>query len=133
MTMSDVVPVIKDYDQLRLTFDTEYKGMNQLIRVLVVDDHDVVRKGLRSLLTSKYGIEVVGEADNGIDAVIKAHDLQPDVILMDLVMPGNNGIGATQEIIHNQSALNIYDPTNGANSFGLILRTNKGIYTGPGT
>ncbi|UCC54409.1 MAG: response regulator transcription factor [Anaerolineaceae bacterium] len=72
--------------------------MDQLIRVLVVDDHTVVRKGLCSLLTSKYGIEVIGEAADGLDAVNKARDLQPDVILMDMVMPGMDGLVAIQEI-----------------------------------
>lgn len=72
--------------------------MDQLLRVLVVDDHTVVRKGLCSLLTSKYGIEVIGEAADGLDAVNKARDLQPDVILMDMVMPGMDGLVAIQEI-----------------------------------
>lgn len=72
--------------------------MGQLIRVLIADDHAVVRKGLRSLLTSKYGVEVVGEANNGIEAIRVARELRPDVILMDMVMPGKNGIEATQEI-----------------------------------
>ena len=76
--------------------------MDQLIRVLIVDDHLVVRKALRSLLTSKYRIEVVGEADNGIEAVNMVHSLQPDVILMDLVMPGKNGIDTTREIIREE-------------------------------
>ncbi len=80
----------------------EYECLNQLIRVLVVDDYDVVRKALRSLLTSKYGIEVVGEADNGIEAVDLVHTLQPDVILMDLVMPGKNGIDTTREIMREE-------------------------------
>lgn len=72
--------------------------MGRLIRVLVADDHAVVRKGLRSLLTSKYGMEVVGEADNGVAAISMAREVQPDVILMDLVMPSKNGIEATKEI-----------------------------------
>jgi len=80
----------------------EYESMDRLIRVLLVDDHLVVRKALRSLLTSKYRIEVVGEADNGIEAVDMANSLQPDVILMDLVMPGQNGIDATQEIVFKE-------------------------------
>jgi len=80
----------------------EYKGMDRLIRVLLVDDHLVVRKALRSLLTSKYRIEVVGEADNGIEAVSMAHSLQPDVILMNLVMPRKNGIDTTREIMREE-------------------------------
>jgi NarL family two-component system response regulator LiaR len=72
--------------------------MDRLIRVLVVDDHTVVRKGLCSLLTSKYGIEVVGEAGDGDEAIEKARTLQPDVILMDLLMPGKTGLEAILEI-----------------------------------
>ena len=72
--------------------------MGQLIRILVADDHSAVRKGLRSLLTAKYGTEVVGAAENGNEAIRIAHEVKPDVILMDLVMPGKNGIEVTREI-----------------------------------
>ena len=72
--------------------------MSSLIRVLVVDDHAVVRKALSSLLTSKYGIEVIGEAADGVEAVEKTRALKPDVILMDLVMPRKGGLEAIQEI-----------------------------------
>jgi NarL family two-component system response regulator LiaR len=68
------------------------------IRVLVADDHDLVRKGLCSLMTAKPGIEVVGEAADGVEAVLKARSLQPDVILLDLVMPRKDGIEAIVEI-----------------------------------
>ena len=57
------------------------------IRVFIVDDHAIVRDGIRSLLATEPDIKVVGEAENGKDAVTKAQSLQPDVILMDLVMP----------------------------------------------
>jgi NarL family two-component system response regulator LiaR len=68
------------------------------IRVLVVDDHAVVRKGIRALLAEIEGIEVVGEAGDGQEAVAQADALRPDVILMDLVMPGMDGIKATRQI-----------------------------------
>ena len=70
----------------------------RLIRLLVVDDHTVVRKGLCSLLRPKHGIEVVGEAGDGVEAVEQARSLQPDVILMDLVMPRKTGLDAILEI-----------------------------------
>jgi NarL family two-component system response regulator LiaR len=69
------------------------------IRVLIVDDHAIVRDGIRSLLATEPNIEVVGEADNGRDAVSRAQQLQPDVILMDLMMPAMDGIEATRRII----------------------------------
>jgi DNA-binding NarL/FixJ family response regulator len=68
------------------------------IRVLVVDDHGVVRRGLRGFLDLLDDIEVVGEAENGRQAVEEAAQLQPDVILMDLQMPELDGIGAIAAI-----------------------------------
>lgn len=71
-----------------------------VIRVLIADDHHVVRGGLRALLETEEGIEVVGEASDGVEAVLKARSLEPDVLLLDLVMPRKNGIEAIQEIKH---------------------------------
>lgn len=76
------------------------------IQVLIVDDHAVVRQGLRTFLelhddASSLPIEVVGEAANGVEAVERAYHLQPDIILLDLVMPGMDGIEATAKIIKN--------------------------------
>jgi NarL family two-component system response regulator LiaR len=68
------------------------------IKVLIVDDHAIVRKGIRSLLTTEPDIDVVGEAADGAAAVVQAGKLCPDVILMDLVMPGMDGIEATRQI-----------------------------------
>ena len=68
------------------------------IRVLIVDDHAVVREGLRTFLELQDGIEVVGEAGDGEQAVARASELEPDVILMDLVMPQLDGIGAMGEL-----------------------------------
>ena len=68
--------------------------MAETIRVLVVDDHAVVREGLRSFLDLQDGIEVVGEAADGEDAVSAASRLDPDVVLMDLVMPRLGGVAA---------------------------------------
>jgi NarL family two-component system response regulator LiaR len=72
--------------------------MTEVIRVLVVDDHAVVREGLRALISGKPDMELVGEAGDGQQAVLLARSLQPDVILMDLVMPGKDGIQAIQEM-----------------------------------
>jgi DNA-binding NarL/FixJ family response regulator len=68
------------------------------IRVLVVDDHPVVRQGLRSFLSSREGIEVVGEAADGEAALGELRRLRPDVVLMDLVMPGTGGVAAIRRI-----------------------------------
>lgn len=68
------------------------------IRVLVVDDHTIVRKGIRALLAEIDGVVVVGEAGDGREAVTQAEALQPDVILMDLVMPHMDGIEAIRQI-----------------------------------
>jgi DNA-binding NarL/FixJ family response regulator len=68
------------------------------IRVLLVDDHSVVRKGLRTFLAYDTELEVVGEAADGAEALSLAQELKPDVVLMDLLMPGMDGITATAEI-----------------------------------
>jgi NarL family two-component system response regulator LiaR len=68
------------------------------IRVLVADDHAIVRKGICALLATEEGIEVVGEAEDGQRAVEAVARLRPDVVLMDLVMPGVDGLAATRRI-----------------------------------
>jgi DNA-binding NarL/FixJ family response regulator len=68
------------------------------IRVFLVDDHPVVREGLRTFLESRDGIEVVGEAGDGESAVTAIERLHPDVVLMDLVMPGMGGVAAIRRI-----------------------------------
>ena len=72
--------------------------MAETIRVLLVDDHEVVREGLRSFLSLQDGLEVAGEAADGEQAVREAERLRPDVILMDLVMPRLDGVGAMREL-----------------------------------
>ena len=68
------------------------------LRVMIVDDHRMVREGLRMALEVENDMEVVGEAGEGSEAVAKAQELKPDVILMDVMMPGMNGIDACQEV-----------------------------------
>ncbi|HEY3346658.1 MAG TPA: response regulator transcription factor [Nitrospirota bacterium] len=72
--------------------------MGEMLKILLVDDHTIVRQGLRALLESQEGFQVVGEADNGRDAVKKAQELQPDVVIMDIAMPILNGLEATRQI-----------------------------------
>jgi NarL family two-component system response regulator LiaR len=73
--------------------------MDESIRILIADDHAIVRKGLRTLIASEPGMEVVGEAADGLEAVQQARALRPDVILMDLVMPHQSGLEAIAQIV----------------------------------
>jgi len=72
--------------------------MSEIIRVMIVDDHPVVRRGIKSLLAEEEDIQVVGEAMNGRDALEQVAALQPDVILMDLVMPEMGGVEAIEKL-----------------------------------
>lgn len=74
--------------------------MKEPIRILITDDHAIVRKGLTVLLSTERDIKVVGEAQDGLEAVEKAGSLKPHVVLMDLVMPRMDGIEATRKITH---------------------------------
>jgi DNA-binding NarL/FixJ family response regulator len=68
------------------------------IKVLIVDDNEVVREGLKSILEPQTDIDVIGEAVDGLDAVVQAEKLSPDIILMDAHMPGIDGTEATRRI-----------------------------------
>jgi DNA-binding NarL/FixJ family response regulator len=68
------------------------------IRVLLVDDHALFRRGIASIVAAERGFQVVGEAGNGLEALDRARELMPDVILMDIFMPGANGLEATRRI-----------------------------------
>jgi NarL family two-component system response regulator LiaR len=72
--------------------------MAEIIRVLIADDHPVVREGLRGLIEIQPNLELAGEAVDGVEAVEKAKSLQPDVILLDMVMPRKDGVQAIAEI-----------------------------------
>jgi NarL family two-component system response regulator LiaR len=78
-----------------------------MIRILICDDHAVVRAGLRALIEAKPDMELVGEAADGVAAVEKARELRPDVILMDLVMPRKDGIEAIRDIKRENSQARI--------------------------
>ncbi|MCB9077649.1 MAG: response regulator transcription factor [Anaerolineaceae bacterium] len=81
--------------------------MSDMIRILIVDDHPVVRHGLRGMLSLKPGLEVVGEAEDGEEAVLQARLLQPDVILLDLMMPRKDGLAVIQALKQEAHSANI--------------------------
>lgn len=78
-----------------------------MINVLVVDDHDLVRTGIRRMLADVDGVNVVGEADSGEAAVLRARELKPDVVLMDVKMPGIGGLEATRKIIRSHPEIRV--------------------------
>jgi DNA-binding NarL/FixJ family response regulator len=79
----------------------------ETIRVLIADDHDYFRRGLRALLRLIPEVELVGEATNGDEAIEQAVALQPDLILMDLHMPGRSGVAATSEILRTSPHIGV--------------------------
>ncbi len=80
--------------------ETGHFNMKEKIRLLVVDDHPVVRKGISMCLGHRPDMEVVGEAADAREAISKAHELQPDVVLMDIAMPDMSGLTATSRLRH---------------------------------
>jgi two-component system response regulator DegU len=74
-----------------------------MIKILIVDDHRIIRDGLRSLLSEEKEIEIVGEASNGEEALLKNRELSPDLIIADITMPEMNGIEMTREICKEDS------------------------------
>ena len=77
------------------------------IKILIADDHKIVREAIASLLNNELGMEVVGEAEDGRTAVQLAGDLQPSVVVMDIEMPNLNGIEATRQIVHDLSGVKV--------------------------
>lgn len=111
--------------------------MTEAIRLLIVDDHIIVREGMCAMLEMKEGMRVIGEAGDGFEAVEMALKLSPDVILMDLEMPRKNGIGAIHEIIEQQPDARILVLSNfsedaqiaesiRAGAQGYLLKTARG-------
>ncbi len=81
--------------------------MSKPIRVLLADDHPVLRQGIRTILEMEDDIQVVGEAENGEEAIRKTRELQPDVLVLDMAMPGKNGIEVVRELAADQIPVNI--------------------------
>jgi DNA-binding NarL/FixJ family response regulator len=96
MLMRNEAPVKEAYSGIISYPETE--AVPETIRILLVDDHQVVREGLRRMIELNDDIRVIGEAGDGREAIVKARELVPDVIVMDLKMPGMDGISATYAI-----------------------------------
>ena len=96
------------------------------IKVLIADDHAIVRHGLSALLGTEHGIEVVGEAKDGNEAVARAKQLAPDVVVMDIVMPRKDGVEATEEILAAVPSAKIVVLT----SFGTSDKISRAIEAG---
>lgn len=90
-----------------LGMDRAHKRKSASKRVLIVEDHKMMREGLRSLLEEKLGYECVAEANDGYEAVRKAKEFQPDIVIMDIMLPNLNGIEATRQIKSEQSAIEV--------------------------
>jgi DNA-binding NarL/FixJ family response regulator len=76
-------------------------------RILIVDDHEIVRRGVRGILEKQDSWEVIGEASNALDAIRLYDALKPDAVVMDITMPGMNGIDATRKITSVQPAAKV--------------------------
>jgi DNA-binding NarL/FixJ family response regulator len=107
------------------------------LRILVADDHDVVRQGLRSLLESRSGWEVCGEASNGREAVEMSVALKPAIVIMDIAMPTMTGLEATRQILKASPKTQVIVLTMheseellrevlDAGARGYVLKTDKG-------
>ena len=98
----------------------------QKTRVLIADDHSVVRTGLAAILSFEKDLEVVGEAEDGLKAVHLARRLKPDIVIMDLMMPVLDGVGATLRIAAEAPATKVLILT----SYGSALEIRKALDAG---
>ena len=96
------------------------------IKILIADDHQIVRMGLTTIFAKEPDFQVVGEARNGIEAVRLAHELNPDVILMDLMMPKKSGSAATTEILAANPAAKVLILTTFGESDAVKLALDAG-------
>lgn len=101
--------------------------MSDTIRILIVDDHPVVRHGLRGMLSLKPGLEVVGEAEDGEEAVLQARLLKPDVILLDLMMPRKDGLAVIQALKQEAHPANILVLTSLTGDEKLLAAIEAGV------
>ncbi len=106
--------------------DTDSGTSTHTIRVVLADDHAVVRRGLAGLLTSAEDIEVVGTASDGAEAVEVVTSLRPDVVVMDLQMPGVDGVEATRRIVAGESGTQVLVLTSFSDSERIVAALDAG-------
>lgn len=99
-----------------------------MLSILIVDDHEVVRLGLKTLISSYPGYKVVAEAANANEAIQKAEEYEPDVVIMDIRLPGKNGIHATKEILSIRPETKVLILTSFAEDELLFDAINAGAY-----
>ena len=111
--------------------------MKKKIRILLADDHDLVRRGLRPLIESEWGWEICGEAKNGREAVAMAEELKPDIVVLDVGMPELNGVDAARQIkralpgteiliLTGQESEGLVHQVLAAGARGYLLKTDAG-------
>jgi DNA-binding NarL/FixJ family response regulator len=103
------------------------KNNSMGIRVLIADDHTILREGLRSILEKKNGLECVGEAEDGRSAVKMAKELRPDIVIMDVAMPDLNGIEATRQIHAEMPEINVIALSMHAGKSFILAALNAGV------
>lgn len=103
------------------------------VRILIVDDHDVVREGVRAILTKRPDWEICGEAANGQEAIAQTHTLRPDVIILDITMPKMSGLDVARKIAHDaprsrvvmftmHDSETVEQAVRGSGAHGLVLK-----------
>ena len=104
-------------------------------RILIVDDHDVVREGVRAILRKRPDWEICGEAANGEDALVQTESLKPDVVILDITMPRMSGLDAARRIVHDSPGSRVLmftihgsetveQAVRGSGAHGLVLKLN---------
>lgn len=78
-----------------------------MIKIVIADDHPIIRTGITHIINEQTDMKVIAKAEDGVEAVEKALDLEPDIVIMDIYMPHKDGLTATKEIIHNNDSIKV--------------------------